>query len=210
MWGGTSGGFIPLIRTILFISVLASVYARFVPQFEQDLEVSAAEPRPVFIEIPKHPVVQSLPLVYEVGTPLSDASEKVEKVLRTPLAFSYNKKPSRATSDSTPGETIVEFYGQNRLAAGGLGRRNLEQEEEPIAGADAIPYKSVDEYIAEKAATIELVKVRVTKKSTKSQRKLINTALSSYIFSYFCRNKHFFYTLLETYRFPPTNVTQST
>lgn len=109
MWGGRSSAFGLLARTLLLLSVFANVFTRVI----DDLQVSAAEPRPVLVEVPKHPVIQSLPLVYEVGTPLSDASEKVEKVLRTPLAFSYNKKP--LTTDSKPDETIVEFYGQKRL-----------------------------------------------------------------------------------------------
>lgn len=109
-----------LLRTLVLLSGFGNVLTRVI----NDMEVAAAEPRPVFIEIPKHPVIQSLPLVYEVGTPLSDASEKVEKVLRTPLAFSYNKK-KKANLDSKPDSTIVEFYGQKRP----IGRSNLEDED---------------------------------------------------------------------------------
>jgi hypothetical protein len=157
MWGGRNGGLGLLIKTLFLLSAFGDVFSRVI----DDLQVSAAEPRPVFAELPKHPVIQSLPLVYEVGTPLSDASEKVEKVLRTPLAFSYNKK--KANGDSAPDATIVEFYGQDRLAGDQKLRSNLEYEDRGLdgAGGTAGTYKNLQDYtksdeglLAEKAKAL--------------------------------------------------------
>lgn len=105
---------LPIIVGILLLSFVLCVSSH--PTYELqgfDLEAAEAQPRPVFSkELP----AQSLPLIYEA--PLSDASEKVEKILLTPLAFSYNNHKS----DSYPDETIVEYYGQERLA-------NIERED---------------------------------------------------------------------------------
>lgn len=64
-----------------------------------DLQFAAAEPRAVSTEIVKHPVIQSLPLVYEAGSP--QASEKIEKAVTKqkpskPRGFSTN--PTQAAS----------------------------------------------------------------------------------------------------------------
>lgn len=71
---------------------------------DADLSISAAEPRPVFVELVKRPL--SLPLVAGAGTvsaqseaPVISASEKVEKILRRPMAFSYTTDQSNAASD---------------------------------------------------------------------------------------------------------------
>ncbi|KAG5892035.1 hypothetical protein JTB14_029665 [Gonioctena quinquepunctata] len=90
--------------TITILVFLEGSESRFVfPGFSvksslEDLDVAAAEPRPVFVEVVKHPEV--LQLTAEEGalgeTTVSDASEKVEKILQRPVAFSYKKSvPAR-------------------------------------------------------------------------------------------------------------------
>lgn len=75
-----------------------------------DLQFAAAEPRAVTADIVKHPIVQTLPLVYEVGgeptttdetknvektaaaaeLPKENPEKSTEKVLMEPRAFSFN------------------------------------------------------------------------------------------------------------------------
>lgn len=61
-----------------------------------DLTAAAAEPRSVFIDAVKHPILPPLPLIQlPPDAAVGDASEKVAlihplKVLQQPLAFSYN------------------------------------------------------------------------------------------------------------------------
>ncbi|XP_018560830.1 filaggrin-like [Anoplophora glabripennis] len=79
-----------------------------VPDQVADLSGAAAEPRPVYVELVKQPL--SLPLVADAAAatatvsaasdaPVNSASEKVEKVLRTPMAFSMNTDQTHAASD---------------------------------------------------------------------------------------------------------------
>lgn len=80
---------------VLFLCIVSSSVGRRLPQ-DFDLEAAAAEPRPIFIEN-TGPSAEALPLVYTVDAgsgPLSDASEKVEKVLKPALSFSYNQQVS--------------------------------------------------------------------------------------------------------------------
>ncbi|KAL1509117.1 hypothetical protein ABEB36_003909 [Hypothenemus hampei] len=96
---------------LLFCGFSASV-GRSIPQ-EFDLEVAAAEPRPIFIESgPSATAAEALPLVSGEASlddsntgPLSDASEKIEKVLKPAISFSYNNQPQFPEIDGEPAES---------------------------------------------------------------------------------------------------------
>lgn len=80
----------PMLVSILVLVCISASGGRNIPQ-DFDLESSAAEPRPIFIET--GPSAEALPLVYDADAsngPLTDASEKVEKVLKPALSFAYN------------------------------------------------------------------------------------------------------------------------
>lgn len=89
---GSSHYWLTNVLTIVLLCVSASV-ARHIHQ-EFDLDTAAAEPRPIFIET--GPSAEALPLISSVDSsnsgPVSDASQKVEKVLRPALSFSYNEQ----------------------------------------------------------------------------------------------------------------------
>ncbi|XP_056637723.1 knob-associated histidine-rich protein-like [Diorhabda sublineata] len=71
-----------------------------------DLEVAAAEPRPVIIE--NTPEV--LPLIADQNafsdSPVSLASEKVEKILQRPIAFSYQNNDQSPVASNIPEEEV--------------------------------------------------------------------------------------------------------
>lgn len=90
-----------------------------------DLSISAAEPRPVIVELVKAPL--SLPLVADAGTtsaqsdaPVISASEKVVKVLRKPMAFSYTNQADQANAASdhvadSPKEPLQGVESKHRV-----------------------------------------------------------------------------------------------
>ncbi|CAH1159861.1 unnamed protein product [Phaedon cochleariae] len=102
-----------MLVTLVLCTLLLQADSRFLSSFSvrtspEDLSVAAAEPRPIFVELEKHPHV--LPLVADLSdfsdTP-SEASEKVEKILRRPVGFSYrNQHPS--SSDLKKGSAIPD------------------------------------------------------------------------------------------------------
>ncbi|KAH1026793.1 filaggrin [Dendroctonus ponderosae] len=115
----------PMLVCILVLVCISASVGRHIPQ-DFDLESSAAEPRPIFIET--GPSAEALPLVYDAdgsNGPLTDASEKVEKVLKPALSFSYNPHQF-VDQDREPAES--KHQDQN-TDAGGSYYKYLETDE---------------------------------------------------------------------------------
>ncbi|VEN38712.1 unnamed protein product [Callosobruchus maculatus] len=90
-----------------------------------ELEMAAAEPRPLHIDAPLPPVTPlkgpsqpKAPAAFS-DSPITDASEKVEKVLRKPFSFSFNRRRDQRMAASRPSERVedqkpaaVDYYKQ--------------------------------------------------------------------------------------------------
>ncbi|XP_060530842.1 uncharacterized protein LOC132704686 [Cylas formicarius] len=110
---------------LLSFSIVVNGRSLLAPlDFDVDLVASAAEPRPIFVENVANPPGIPLPLVYSVNgdasSPESVASEKVEKVLKPALAFSYtNEKTDEAVDQNYDGFTpVVHQRGQPSDSSG--------------------------------------------------------------------------------------------
>ncbi|XP_066140845.1 uncharacterized protein [Euwallacea fornicatus] len=113
-----------LMFTFVVVSLCISAsVGRHIP-IDFDLEASAAEPRPIVIET--GPSAEALPLVYNVepsaeptvadlgsdpiiSGPLTEASEKIEKVLTPASTFTYsNNNKQNEDADREPAESKIE------------------------------------------------------------------------------------------------------
>lgn len=104
---------LPLIHVVQGRSV-KSIFDGVQRNSLEDLEVSAAEPRPIFMDVVKHP--EASPLVNDdihfSDSPYS-ASEKIEKILRRPYSFSYLNK-DQATSPTKHRTQINTHFGEDQ------------------------------------------------------------------------------------------------
>lgn len=151
---------------IVLFHFLASTRGRYVSDSAFDLSVAAAEPRPVFLEPPEELQARVLPLVADNinfdDSPLSEASEKVEKILQRPLAFSYDQssEASSTSSDEEEAEIVevdqqpdaVDYYKHVKNVepaesdeGGGSDGDKLEINEKHSEEEDHEPIKNADE-----------------------------------------------------------------
>lgn len=114
-------------------------YGSTPPEAPFDLQVAAAEPRAVTADIVKHPVLQSVPAPVVVSNPSPDASEKVEKVLLEPKAFSFNvpsfeKKPEEKAKGEASTAATIKRKRQSRRHP----KTSLQASPIVVIGADEI------------------------------------------------------------------------
>lgn len=124
----------PIIRSILlqisFLLLAERIDGGIINKYDSvvDLQPEAAEPRPIYAYLETKP--EPLPLTSDSS---DEGSQKIEKYLRRPIAFSYNQ-PEDKKDDNVKSETIIYPEKQQFEDKGEANQEKgekLEEEEHP-------------------------------------------------------------------------------